>query len=173
MNLFVIYIGGAHQKSLIELHDIRFVLAENIKKTYNELRRTWWGISESLHIDAYGILKWADGYRIHLKDTPDNNDKKLYFLNLGGYSKNEFTELHQNIFIVAENETQAKIKAKSQISQWEFPHKDYQYDIENILDLTPIGEQKNKYLHLELTNTPEAFEFTCQYIPIGVSKEKL
>ena len=34
MKLFAIYIGGTHEKALIELHDMRFIIAENIKDTY-------------------------------------------------------------------------------------------------------------------------------------------
>jgi len=62
MNLFVIYIGGRHDHSLIELHDMRFSLAHSIEDTYETLRSSWWGIPNSLHIDGWGILKYADGY---------------------------------------------------------------------------------------------------------------
>jgi len=167
MKLFVIYIGGAHEKSLIELHDMRFIVAENIEDTYDELRRSWWGIPKSLHLDAFGELKYVDGYNIYLKNVEQDTQNKLYFLNLGGYSRDEFTELHKNIFVVAENEDEAKIKAKAQISGWELPHKDYQYEVENILDMTNIATQKNVHLHFEPTDNPQNFEFVCQYTPIG------
>ena len=45
MKLFVIYIGGTHEKSLIELHDMRFVVANTIEETYDALRQSWWGIA--------------------------------------------------------------------------------------------------------------------------------
>lgn len=32
--LFIIYIGGSHEKAFIELHDMRFVIAETIEDTY-------------------------------------------------------------------------------------------------------------------------------------------
>lgn len=37
MKLFVIYIGGAHEKSLIELHDIRLIVADKIEDTMKSL----------------------------------------------------------------------------------------------------------------------------------------
>ncbi len=40
MHLFVIYIGGSHNQSLIELHDMRFIIANNIEETYDELRQS-------------------------------------------------------------------------------------------------------------------------------------
>jgi hypothetical protein len=169
MKLFIIYIGGSHEKSLIELHDMRFVIADTIEQTYDELRNSWWGIPESLHLDAFGELKYADGHRVYLTNEEHaiKSNKKLYFVNLGGYNHTEFTELHKNIFVVAENEGQAKLKAKHEIQHWESPHKDYLYELENILDISNIASQKNFHICLESTNKPQAFEFTCGYLPLG------
>lgn len=69
MKLFVIYIGGAHEQSLIELHDMRFIVADTIEETYKTLRKSWWGIPSSLHLDAWGVLNYADGQVI----PPRNN----------------------------------------------------------------------------------------------------
>lgn len=67
----MIYIGGFHEKSFIEVHDIRFIVANAIEETYEDLRRTWWGgTPESLHIDAWACLKEIEGYGISLKDIP-------------------------------------------------------------------------------------------------------
>lgn len=135
MNLFVIYVGGKHTKSLLELHDMRFVLADRIEDTYRQLRESWWGEPKSLHLDCWGILKSADGYNIHLKNEPSVEQNKLFFINLGGYDSTQFTELHKNVFVVAPNEREAKLKALQQIKTWESPHRDYLYDIENIINI--------------------------------------
>ena len=55
MKLFVIYIGGTHKKAFIEVHDMRFVIAEKIEDTYDFLKQTWWGTKESLHLDVYNL----------------------------------------------------------------------------------------------------------------------
>lgn len=47
VHLFVIYIGGSHNQSLIELHDMRFVVANNIEDTYSLLRQSWWGFPQA------------------------------------------------------------------------------------------------------------------------------
>ena len=168
MNLFVIYIGGSHPHSLIELHDMRFIIANSIEDTYDALRKSWWGIPESLHIDAWGILNYADGYRIQvLKEQPGTNPNKLFFVNLGGYDRHQFTELHRNIFVVATDTTEAKQKAVKQITDWESPHRDYLYDVENVLDINQLSEQEGCYLHLFEQSEPSPFEFTCCYNPIG------
>ncbi|MDP3560994.1 MAG: DUF1543 domain-containing protein [Legionellaceae bacterium] len=168
MKLFVIYIGGAHEKSLIELHDMRFVVANTIEETYDTLRQSWWGIPCSLHLDAWGVLDYADGYNIQLSNLPpDEQSKKLYFVNLGGYNQHQFTELHKNVFVVASDAVQAKQKAVQQITEWESPHRDYLHQVDSILNLNEILAKENRYLHLKEDSHIKPFEFTCRYTPIG------
>lgn len=167
MKLFVIYIGGSHEKSLIELHDMRFVLASTIKETYDTLRQNWWGDPKSLHLDAWGVLDYADGFSIQISNRPQEQPNKLYFVNLGGYDQQQFTELHKNIFVVATNEAQAKKKAIQQITDWDSPHRDYLYQLDNTLNLSEIVATEKHYLHLNEDNLEKPFKFTCCYTPIG------
>jgi len=167
MHLFVIYIGGAHSQSLIELHDMRFVAANCIEDTYDALRKSWWGVPKSLHVDAWGILDYADGHSIHIADHPPVNPaNKLFFLNLGGYDHQQFTELHKNVFVVAADEKQALQKAVQQIKEWQSPHRDYLYQVDSILDLNALLASEKIYVHLA-TSDAKPFEFTCHYTPIG------
>ncbi|MBA2655373.1 MAG: DUF1543 domain-containing protein [Tatlockia sp.] len=168
MPLFVIYIGGSHSQSLIELHDMRFVIANSIEETYDALRQSWWGTPTSLHLDAWGILNYVDGHSIIVSAHPPQSViNKLYFVNLGGYDKRQFTELHKNIFIVATDEHQAKKKAVQQISEWESPHRDNLHEVDTVLDLSSLLIRQNSFLHLIETNDKSPFEFTCCYTPIG------
>lgn len=168
MYLFVIYIGGSHSQSLIELHDMRFVIANNIEETYDTLRQSWWGTPTSLHLDAWGILNYADGHSIIVSPHPPKTViNKLYFVNLGGYDKRQFTELHKNIFVVATDEHLAKQKALRQVSEWESPHRDYLHEVDTVLDLSSILTRQNCYLHLIEAKDKSPFEFTCCYTPIG------
>jgi hypothetical protein len=170
VKLFVIYIGGAHEKSLIELHDMRFVVANTIEETYESLRKNWWGTPTSLHLDAWGELNYADGHSIQISKmppTPNEQRNKLYFINLGGYDPQQFTELHKNLFVVASDEIQAKQKAVQQINGWESPHRDYLHQVEMLLDLNNLIATDNHYLHLVKDFNTKPFEFTCRYTPIG------
>lgn len=168
MKLFVIYMGGAHEQALIELHDIRFVVAHSIEDTYEELRKSWWGIPSSLHLDAWGVLHSTDGYKIHFSNEPAlSQEHKLYFVNLGGYDVQQFNELHKNIFVVATNEQDAKQKAILQINDWTAAHKDYQFEVDQILNINQAVNNKQIYLHLNACDQHDAFEFTCGYVPIG------
>ncbi len=168
MHLFMIYIGGKHPNSLIELHDIRFLAAENIESTYEELRNSWWGIPSSLHLDCWGILKQIDGYDIHLKAFPAQTNEKLYFVNLGGYGDSEFTEFHRNFCVVAQDVMEAKIKAKQQIAHWQSPHTDSLYEVDDILPVQNAIAKQGWYIHLEPAHNPIPFDFVAKYIPISV-----
>lgn len=166
MKLFVIYIGGSIPSSLIELHDMRFVLASDIEATYSELRKSWWGDPDSLHIDCWGELKSADGYDIHIRDTPPQSSEKLYFVNLGGYDPLQFTELHKNMFIISSRETKAKVLALKQVLNWQGRHKDYVHEVEKASCVNDLVQKDSLYIHLEKTDNPTPFSFVCKYTPL-------
>ena len=85
------------------------------------------------------MIKYVDGYAIEISNSPPQLSKnKLYFLNLGGYDKNQFTELHKNILVVADRENKAKIKGIKQILNWESYHRDYQYEIDQKLQVNQL-----------------------------------
>jgi hypothetical protein len=167
--LFVIYIGGRTAQSLIELHDMRFVIAEKIEDTYQELKNSWWGLPESLHLDCWGALEFADGYQLSLvpKGSESNFGLKLYFINLGGYSPNEFTELHQNIFIVAENEAVAKQKALTRVKTWSQGHKDHLYEVESVFCINQVADKNSLSIQLTKTEAADELKFDFGYVPIG------
>ncbi|KTC93847.1 MULTISPECIES: DUF1543 domain-containing protein [Legionella] len=166
MYLFVIYIGGSHTQSLIELHDIRFVVADCLEETYPSLHESWWGIPSSLHIDAWGKVTSIPGYKIHLSKSPSQGDKKLYFVNLGGYDPLQFTELHKNIFIAAPNIADAKRTALQHVADWSMGHRDFIYDVDSLLDLNELLASEKTFIHLIPDPNSKLFEFTCKYIAI-------
>lgn len=168
MKLFAIYIGGTHEQALIELHDMRFVIANTIEDTYDFLRKSWWGIPKTLHIDAWGIVENVDGYDLKISNEPaKNQEQTLFFVNLGGYDPNQYTELHKNTFVVATDSAEAKLKAKASIKNWGTPHKDYLYEIDEILNIAELTQKAQYYIHLEPNKAYKPFQFTSNYIPIG------
>lgn len=170
MKLFAIYIGGQVEGANIELHDMRFVLAERIEDTYDELRRQWWGTPKTLHLDCWSELTRADGYAISLKPTPPEEDRKLYYVNLGGYDTREFTEVHKNVFVVARNEAEAKRRALAGVKHWDQPHKDDMYEAEQAFCINQATEAAALYIHLTPMDDPSPAPFTCHYKPIGRTK---
>ena len=117
-NLYMIGIGGDAHNSNIEVHDLRFIIANSIEDTYDALRRDWYGVKGSLHIDSYKILTEIDGYSIEV----GNEDlKDLYLIHFGGVKKGTFGEYHKMSFILASSKQEARIAGSMMI-----------YGIENI-----------------------------------------
>ena len=167
MKLFAVYIGGALKEANIELHDMRFIAAERIEDTYDKLRKQWWGIPKSLHIDCWCELTQADGYSIALKPAPSADGVKLYYVNLGGYDTSVFSEMHRNMFVVAETEAKAKIRALKTVRHWDAFHKDDMYEAEQCFSLNDQLSGQSLYIHLEKTGNELQPAFTCYYKPIG------
>lgn len=166
LKLFAIYIGGEFPGANIEIHDVRFVVANSIEETHDELRRQWWGVPRSLHIDCWAEITHADGYDIALRPEPFEGPERLFFVNLGGYEPGEFAERHRNVFVVAENEAKAKTRALKGVKHWIEPHRDDLYEADAAFCLEEsIGEQR-LHVHLQPAATLSEPAFTCQYIPI-------
>jgi hypothetical protein len=111
MKLFMFYVGGNCGNSNVELHDVRFAIGQTPEDCFEDLRRQWWGEPKSLHLDCWGAVEQADGYDIELFRSPEGEQQKLFFVNLGGYDPSEFTELHRNVLIISPDEAAAKAKS--------------------------------------------------------------
>ena len=149
MKFFAFYIGGATKTSNIEVHDMRFVIGERMEDCFQSLREQWWGTAASLHIDCWSELTSADGYRIVLRPEPSPADRRLYFVNLGGYDPEQFTELHENVFVVAADKDAAKKRALAMVREWLKPHRDKLFEVEHIVGLSEVAEASGLHLHLE------------------------
>lgn len=163
--LFVAIVGGYVETGHVELHDVRFAVGEKIEDCYAEINAQCWAIPERWHLDAWGALEWADGHSVAIADAPDASGKRLWFVNLGGYDPNEFTELHRNVFVVAADEREARRRAVAQVSEWTSPHKDVIADVETAID---VGSTlKGRHIRLTESATEKPFKFEARYMPIG------
>ncbi len=137
--LFVVLLGGEVDGCNIEMHDIRFAVGETIEDCYPQLRDQWVGSPESLHIDAYLVLQYVDGFEIRLAETKSSTDKRLYFVNTGGYDAEHFAENHEICFYVAHSAAEAKKRALDELLLGKaIRHKDDLYDIDDCLALSKI-----------------------------------
>jgi hypothetical protein len=156
--LFAVYLGGRAPRCNTELHDVVFVVGESIEASYERLMDKWFGDPLKLHIDAWLELRGVDGHRITLSPEPPTPGKKLYFINLGAYLPGQFTELHANAFVVAENEAEVKRRAKAELLPGaQSVHTDDLYEIDDCLEITEVDGQ-----HLHLDPTSEKTLLTAQ-----------
>ena len=148
--LFLVVVGGRSPKANIELHDVRWVIGSKIEDTFDQLRNDWFGADNGLHIDSYKKIDSIDGYKINLinKESrePQNkiskkgriSNKKLWFVNIGGYDPNSMQEKHEFGLIVASSPSEAKTKAKSKwLIDCKKRHKD---DISAIKKFTDVDD---------------------------------
>lgn len=170
-SLFYIEIGGNTKSSHVELHDVRFAVADKIENTYQGLKSEWWGDPSSLHLDCWGAVTYVDGHNIEIHNVPQETDKKLFFVNLGGYNPGEWGEKHINVFVVAKNDAAASKKAKEE----NFPktkwggtaHKDFSWEVDKVLDVSSMAARNGKYIHLIPNTSKKEFQFKCSYTPIA------
>lgn len=166
MKLFAIYVGGEMAGANIELHDMRFVVADTITDTYDELRRQWWGKPKSLHIDCWAELSHVDGFDVSLRPEPFLGDERLFYVNLGGYDSAEFLEVHRNAFVVAETVAQAKYRAVKGVKHWREPHRDDFYEADQAFALTAAAREQHLFVHLDAVSETRELSFTCDYTPL-------
>jgi hypothetical protein len=152
--LYAVVLGGRAEKSNTELHDVVFAIGNTIEDCYFQLLNKWFGLPEKMHIDSYMELDIVDGYEISLqKEKSLNQDKKLFFINLGAYKAGDFMEHHANTFLVGKLATEIKKRAKEKLlNGFDEVHKDDLYEVD---DMIAIEELEGHYVHLKPTEKTE------------------
>lgn len=167
MKLFMFQVGGNFRNSNVELHDIRFSIGDKVEDCFADLRAQWWGDQAKFHIDCWGAVEQADGHDVALvTDAPDPSPERLFFINLGGYDPAQFTELHKNVLIVAEDANAAKSRALAQVAGWTLPHRDKLFEVDQTVDLSASLRHYGCFLRLTKASAPRPFAFTADYIRI-------
>ncbi len=119
LKLYMVLLGCRVKDRHTEQHDIFFGIGDSVKSLIPDITKFWPEAKGRLHIDAWREVTQVDGYKIEVlpKDAIDieNNDLKLYFLNLGGYKRNEFEEYHYKLLAVDKNILDASKQAKQTI----------------------------------------------------------
>ena len=180
--LFLVVVGGRSPKANIELHDVRWVIGSKIEDTFDQLRNDWFGADNGLHIDSYKKIDSIDGYKINLINKENNEsknkickkdkipNKKLWFVNIGGYDPSSMQEKHEFGLIVASSPSEAKTKAKSKwLIDCKKRHKDDISAIKKFTDVDDCEVIKNiknweielipNDNHLEEKNIPDWFGY--------------
>ena len=164
MKLFAIYLGGRAIKCNTELHDVVFSCGNKIEDTYKDLLDKWFGLPDRLHIDSWVELKYVDGFEVVLSNDKPISKNKLFFINLGGYDKNKFEELHESRFFIGKDEKNIKLRAEqSLLLGFDQVHTDDIYDVDDCIE---IKEVSGLYVNLIKSNKKENLEFNNGYLPI-------
>ena len=144
MQLFMVYLGGRIQGCHIEMHDIRFVVGENIEQTYAKLKSQWVGDRSSVHMDSYMAINHIDGFKVEVVDSYVEQNKQLYFVNLGAYRSDSMAEQHDFALYVASSSHEAKERAKNDLlAGFSHIHKDDLHDVDDCFAIDLLDSQLN------------------------------
>jgi Domain of Unknown Function (DUF1543) len=165
LKLFMLLLGCRPKGRHTEQHDIFFGIGYELKDLIKEIKQFWPEAKGNIHIDAWREVTAVDGHTIRVTDitteTKNKINKKLFFINLGGYKEDEFDEHHYTLLVVADNKLAATNKAKqtafykhtsladNNIHYKALSHIDDRYgiDVDELYDIKEIlpAEAKEKY----------------------------
>lgn len=98
----MVMLGCTPDGRLTEQHDIFFGIGTSLKDLLPEMIAFWPEAKGQIHIDAWREVTAIDGFSIEVMErTSKIAEQHLFFLNLGGYKKNEFEEYHYKVLTVA------------------------------------------------------------------------
>ncbi len=165
--LFMLLLGCKPKGRTTEQHDIFFGIAENLKDLIPSINDFWPEALGKIHIDAWREVTAVDTNRVRACGRHFDLDKresqalnKLFFINLGGYKKDQFDEFHYKMLVVAKNISEAISQAK----ETEFfkrtgfsnapAHIDDKYglDIDDIFDVEDLLSKETKEHYKLLIN---------------------
>lgn len=109
LKLFMILLGSKAPGRLVEQHDFFFGLSTSLKLLLPEMQSYWPEAGKSLHIDGWREVTNVDGYQVTIipADQHQPTDKRLFFVNLGGYQENKLEEQHYTLLTVQEDRKSA------------------------------------------------------------------
>lgn len=162
MKLFMILLGSKAPKRNVEQHDFFFGIAEKLSDLKQQLFDFWPEAGSSLHIDGWREITFIDGYRVDVVSTAALSNKRLFFINLGGYISGKLEEQHYTLLTVQDDRI-AAIKAgklteffkTGTISKLKGAgaHIDEKYgiDVDDIYRIEDLLPQDIKKWHIQLT----------------------
>jgi len=163
LKLYGVYLGGKVEGCNIESHDFVFSVGKTIEDTFEYLHSRWFGLKKGLHIDSWVELSHIDGYDVFICEpgTPNEIRKNIYFINIGGYIDDVFSEVHRNTFVVAESETRARYIAKNNFDKLLLlSHVDNSYKVDDCIEAKNTENYSivlNKCQEKNITPTPLKF----------------
>lgn len=162
LKLYMLLLGSKAPKRNVEQHDYFFGIASSLKELVPEIKAFWPEAGNSIHVDGWREVNSVDGYsvKVILKEEGSVSSlKKLFFINLGGYTTGKLEEQHYTVLTVQDDRALATKDAKSTVFfktnsiKGANSHIDEKYgiDVDDIYRIEEIlsPEYKDKY-HIEI-----------------------
>ena len=183
LKLFMVLLGCRVKGRHTEQHDIFFGIGESIKDIIPDINSFWPEARGRLHIDAWREVTNVNNYNLRvikqesIDELPNQNQQKLFFLNLGGYKKNEFEEYHYKMLAVSTCIADAAKQAK-QTTFYKHTgfdsapsHIDDKYgvdvdDVYEVKDILPIGIKEKYSIKIALAESDKEDEMHLGYFKL-------
>jgi len=113
--LFFVLLGCTPPGRNTEQHDVYFGIGNALKDLVPQFEAFWPEGKNRLHIDSWREVTKVDGYSVRIvprSTVTDEQQERLFFLNLGGYKPNDLEEYHYKILGVAPDKTTAIQRSK-------------------------------------------------------------
>lgn len=171
----MILLGCKPEGRHTEQHDIFFGIANEVKDLLPAIHAFWPEAKGKIHLDAYRVVNHVEGFKVEVieKDASSNKTQRLFFMNLGGYQRNIFEELHYKMLIIVEEKSLAIKKAKESefFKRYFSPHIDDKYgvDVDDVFEIEEVlpEDMKAKYqlAFTPMNGLPED-EMALGYMPV-------
>jgi hypothetical protein len=163
-----------------EQHDVFFGIGNTVKDLIRGIIQFWPAAKSTMHLDAWREVTAVDGYAVNvLPFTTERSvtEARLFFINLGGYKRDEFEEFHYKMIVAATDKAAAINKAKAtafykHTGFKEAPsHVDDKFgiDVDDLFEIKEIlpAELKNNYtISLTAVTALQEDKLHLGYMPI-------
>lgn len=102
----MVLLGSKAPQRTVEQHDYFFGIASSLQELVPQMHDFWPEAGSSLHIDGWREVNYVDGYSVKImkKENPvEDNGKRLFFVNLGGYQSGKLEEQHYTLLTVQDD----------------------------------------------------------------------
>ncbi len=111
--LFMLLIGCSPAGRHTEQHDVFFSIGKNIRDIIPAAFDFWPEAKQTLHLDAWREVNLVNGFAIKvIEEQGLSSDTQLFFINLGGYKRDEFEEFHYKMLVAAADKGLAVMHSK-------------------------------------------------------------
>ena len=174
--LFMIMLGCRPENRITEQHDLFFGIAEKVEDLRPAMEQFWPEGKHNLHIDVWREVTHVEGYKVVIDSTEQSADQ-LFFVNLGGYQRGVFDELHLKLLVAAPTIDAAVSQAKKTdfFSRNGFPgasaHIDEKFafdvdGVDRVADLLGRCGFPGRRIALKKTGSDFCDEIHCGYFPL-------
>ena len=181
LKLFMVLIGCKPDGRHTEQHDIFFGIANEMKELIPEFEKFWPEAKGKMHVDGWREVTQVDGQTVQIIERTQKSKTathQLFFINLGGYKKEEFEEFHYKL-IVASTDKSAAIKIAKQTAFYKHTHFDgaashiddkYGVDVDDIYTIDEIlaAATKEQFaIQLTTATTPHLDQLHLGYFKLN------